>query len=122
MPGEPTSFCAQPSGAQARVRSHAWIDARSRQMAIRIAEKLRDEPALLDVARANIDRWAARSGYAPPSLAEWAAILAERELGAIITILTGDTEESRRLRQSSPFVGILSEDERRAIFDEYEKI
>src|SRR5437667_259532 len=37
---------------------------------------------------------------------EWMAIL-ERPLGEICQILCADTEEGRRLRQNSPFAGVL---------------
>ena len=38
----------------------------------------------------------------------------------ILDLLRSDTEDARRLRQSSPFCGILSEEERLAVFREYE--
>jgi hypothetical protein len=39
----------------------------------------------------------------------------------ILAILEGDPEESIRLRSSSPFTGILSENERKRIFESYRK-
>jgi len=40
----------------------------------------------------------------------------------ILDLLTSDDENARRLRQSSPFAGVLSQEERRSIFDEYEAL
>ena len=36
-----------------------------------------------------------------------------------LSILEDDSEESTRLRSSSPFTGILSEKERKTIFEQY---
>ena len=103
------------------MRSHEWIDARSLAMDQAIAEKLRAEPSLLDRARRTLNRWLEqRQPTAPSVLLEWREILTHWPFGRILDLLGSVDETSRRLRQSSPFCGILSPEERLAILKEYE--
>jgi hypothetical protein len=103
------------------MRSHEWIDRRSLALDRSIAEKLAARPELLQQAVRTLDRWIEeRQPHPPPVLLEWRRILQERSLPEILDLLRSDTGEARRLRQSSPFCGILSPEERLAIFREYE--
>lgn len=115
---------AVPSGEKVRMqkRSHAWIDQRSLELAKAIAVKLRADPSLIDVARRNLGRWKARMEIWPRALREWEAILERGSLEEILEVLldTGDT--GCRLRQSSPFTGILTASERKAIFTRHDTI
>ena len=105
------------------MRSHEWIDRRSLALDRRIAEKLEAEPELLQRAVRVLERWLAQRQPAPPPiLLEWREILRYRSPADILALLRSDTEEARRLRQSSPFCGILSAEERRAILKEYESL
>lgn len=102
-------------------RSHEWVDRRSLALARAIAAKLAAQPALFEVARENLRRWRATLDPWPLALQEWEEILAQGESAAIAR-LTEDTARGRRLRQSSPFAGVLSPRERQAIFDHYESL
>ena len=103
------------------MRSHEWIDSRSLAFDRAIVEKLRAEPSLIDRARRTLDRWLEqRQPVAPPVLLEWQDILSGWPFGRILDLLGRTDETSRRLRQSSPFCGILSPEERLAILKEYE--
>jgi hypothetical protein len=103
------------------MRSHEWIDDRSLALDRAIADKLRAKPALVDQARRTLDRWVEQRRPAVPSvLLEWQEILAHWPLPRILDLLASDEENPRRLRQSSPFCGILSDEERLAILREYE--
>lgn len=96
----------------AALPSHALLDQRALAMHRLIAEKLRRDPSLLAVAQANIARW--KSTASPSALArleEWEAIL-RQPLESILEVLTSESEEATRLRQSSPFCGILTPAER----------
>ena len=65
---------------------------------------------MLRVAHDNLDRWTRLNANAPSLLrcyAEWRAIL-ERPLVEVGELLSSDSEEARRLRQNSPFAGVLS--------------
>ena len=103
------------------MRSHEWIDARSLALDQAIADKLRADPSLLRRARTTLDHWLAqRPSAVPPVLREWQEILTRWPLERILELLGSSDEHTRRLRQSSPFCGILSPEERLAIFKEYE--
>jgi len=103
------------------MRSHEWIDQRSLAFDRLVAEKLQENPALLGRARATLDRWLKQRQPAPPPIfLEWQDILSGWPLERIIQLLTSAQEDARRLRQSSPFCGILTGEERRAILKDYE--
>jgi len=75
-----------------------------------VAARLSRQPELLQLAHDNLERWSRRNADAPGLLrcyAEWRAIL-ERPLEEICRVLKSDSEEARRLRQNSPFAGVLS--------------
>jgi hypothetical protein len=103
------------------MRSHEWIDERSLALDLAIAEKLRAEPGLLDRARTTLDRWLEQRQPAVPSaLLEWREVLSRWPFARILDLLASSDENTRRLRQSSPFCGILSPEERLAILKDYE--
>lgn len=104
-----------------RKRSHAWIDDRSLALARAVAAKLVQQPALFDVALPNMRRWKASLNPWPADLDEWEQILAQGP-GAALARLTEDSPRGRRLRQSSPFPGVLTPPERNAIFAHYESL
>ena len=81
-----------------------------------IAAKIDANPMLLDKASANLERWRIHSfnGALPPALLEWRDMLSALPWPAIRRVLTLDCEESNRLRQSTPFTGILTQAERRS--------
>lgn len=90
--------------------SHELQDAISLEMARRVASRLRASPGLLDVARSNLARWSERNADAPALLrcyAEWQELLA-RPLEDVLEILCSDTDNGQRLRQNSPFAGVLT--------------
>jgi hypothetical protein len=100
------------------MRSHQWIDDRSLALHTAVAAKLEARPELLDVARQNLHRWLDTRPAA--ALREWQAILDRSPLPEVIALLRARTAEATRLRQSSPFAGVLSQSERQSILDFYE--
>jgi hypothetical protein len=87
-----------------------------------IAARLRSGRRALRIARENLRRWMARDdGKVRPVFLEWRCILVRLTSGEIADFLQSDTPMARRLRQSSPFAGVLSEAERRAIRRRHEK-
>jgi hypothetical protein len=88
---------------------HEVHDEISREIGRRVAARLREQPALLQIARDNLARWLLRNADAPALIRcyrEWQTIL-DRPLPDICQILETDNEEGRRLRQNSPFAGVL---------------
>ena len=104
------------------VRSHQWIDLVDLKMCRSIAMKLRRDPSLMRIPRANLRHWRKKLGTWPPALQEWDQIIRTNPLPRVLRILTQDNDEGQRLRQSDPFVGILTENERRSFLKLNEKI
>jgi hypothetical protein len=51
---------------------------------------------------------------------EWRRILDSTPLPEVVALLRSSSDEAARLRQSSPFAGLLTTEERRAILSVYE--
>jgi hypothetical protein len=87
--------------------SHQEIDARNAEDDRAIARQLRHHPRLLRQARLNLTRWIARGGKRTrPVFEEWRRILSYLNAREIADFLASDTPRARRLRQSSPFMGL----------------
>ena len=99
--------------------SHRLLEARSLAMHAVIAQKIERDRKLLDVPRNNLQRWRARWDEQPPAwYEEWAGIM-KRPWAEIAAIITEPSEEGARLRQSSPFAGVLTVAERRRIYEAF---
>ena len=105
--------------AKQAVASHSQIDARSRLLAEEVARRIDADPQGQTLARvrALCARWLA-SPSASPDLKRWQDILA-RPWSEIRAHLLDPSEEGDRLRQNSPFCGVLSPRERWRIFKEF---
>jgi hypothetical protein len=104
---------------------HEIVDDRSLEMDRVIAEKIRANPKLIQIALTNIERWLANPDYSESNrqaVLEWKSIIENSPVGSLATLLESSSDEARRLRQSSPFCGILTPDERQAIFQKYEAL
>ena len=88
-----------------RLRSHRLI-----------AQKIDADRSFLEIPQRNLDRWRELRGENCPASAEWRELL-KQPWEQIRTLIVSDTEESSRLRQSSPFTGIISPWERRRIHE-----
>jgi hypothetical protein len=75
-------------------------------------------PALLDESRANVRRWRESHGTPSLALAEWEQIL-NGTVDQVAKFLVECSERATRLRQSSPFTGILTETERLAVYESH---
>jgi hypothetical protein len=100
------------------MKTHQRIDERSLAMARAIVEKIDRDPQRHGLARARetCERWFQQRSE--PAIAEWLAILS-KPWEEVRTILLDPSENGQRLRQSDPFCGILSPDERRRIYQEF---
>jgi hypothetical protein len=102
-----------------RFSSHRVLDARSLALHCRIAQKLMADPSVLETARRNLRAWQRKAaGEQPHYLQEWERILA-RPRAEVAALITEQSENAARLRQSSPFAGVLSTVERRRIYDAF---
>lgn len=82
-----------------------------------IAKKLLRDRRILAIAKRNLARWQETRAGAT-YLAEWRTIL-KRPPEEIAAFLVADDENATRLRQSSPFAGVLSPQERKRFFDAF---
>lgn len=94
-------------------------DERSIALHKEITEKLRRNPALWDIPRKNLERWKQLKNGLSRALEEWERIFHQNTKEQILSLLESDSEESIRLRSSSPFTGILNDNERKKIFEAF---
>lgn len=103
----------RPRSGGSRVRAHRDADEQTRVLAAALAERLRTDPSL--VARAR-DYVAKRLTRASPGeqreLREWDHILRTMPVARLRRFLVDRGERATRLRQTLPFVGALTADER----------
>ncbi len=98
--------------ASAETNAHRIHELRSRIFHSIIAEKARRDPRIIEAARARVASWDHDSGPTHPHwIAAWKHLLGQHN-DAIIDALSRDDEEMRDLRQSTPFAGALTEEER----------
>jgi len=97
------------------MKTHGDIDQRSLELARAIVAKIDHDPARngLSKARATCERWLRERPA--PSTREWQNILTGT-WEQIRQVLLDESEEGRRLRQSDPFCGILTPQERWSIY------
>ncbi len=99
---------------------HRLIDERSLAFSRLIACKLRADPALAQRAGGNLERWLRDcSERSRPALLEWQALLAG-PLDELLSVLASPEERAVRLRQSNPFAGLLTPNERWAILRDFQ--
>jgi hypothetical protein len=109
-PAEPMPHDPPPVG------SHCRLDRRSVALHAAIAEIIRRDPSAVQRALANLARWELTAPG--PWIAEWRGwLLGERE--ALLNFLIERSPQADRLRQSSPFTGILSLHERKRILESH---
>ncbi len=101
-------------------QGHERIDQRSLALHHAVAEKLRAQPALVCIARENLERWAATAGRSTPYLDEWTRIL-DRPLEDVLQLIGQEGERMTALRQCSPFAGVLEPRERWAVYARFER-
>jgi hypothetical protein len=102
------------SGANmtALLSDHVKYDLRSREMHRLIANKIRNQPELFQIAIDNVERWKElSSGHVPFYLEEWRKILGHG-VEFSLSFVTESSPEADRLLQSTPFAGVLSPKER----------
>ena len=101
--------------------THEFLDQRSLAMHREIAGMIRHEPELLGRAKETLSRWIRQAQPHPPgAFLEWQLIMNANSLEEILAIIERDDEEAKRLRQSSPFCGILADERRLEILEAYE--
>jgi hypothetical protein len=104
------------------MNDHRLIDARSREMHRIVADRIGRDPGILERARQTIARW--RPNQSPrsmPYLDRWQRLI-DAGPDAVIAKLLEDSDDGDVMRQTSPFAGVLTNEERWAITGEYSRL
>jgi hypothetical protein len=85
----------------------------------RIADRLRIDPSLIEIAKSNMNRWLQNepSWSSRITIEEWQDMIEELSLEDLIAEMLKEDDEGQRIRSNSPFCGIISQDESKEILD-----
>jgi hypothetical protein len=102
----------------ASVRTHQAIDRRSLALARAVVARIDSDHTRggLELARETCARW--HRDHPSPASAEWLEIL-KGDWQQVRSVLLDAGAEGQRLRQSSPFCGVLTPVERWAIYQQF---
>lgn len=97
------------------------LDRRSLDLHRLAVEKIRRDPALFEKVKATLARWRVTvSSTTQPYLAEWERLIADG-METCLAMAVEDSEHATALRKSSPFAGVLTNQERLAFLKAWEK-
>jgi hypothetical protein len=100
-------------------REMRLIQARSLALHVMVAEKVDQNPALLEIAHRNVAEWRERgSGMAGVAIRAWRKVL-RLPWPRIAALLTEQSEEAVRLRRTTPFNGVLTRRETKRVYDAF---
>lgn len=95
--------------------SSSQIDALNRTVALAVVDRF-SANQIRAQGIANLHRWKAQDSWVS-AYQEWLDILQSADDGKLFATMLGRDEESTRLRQSPPYVGLLPQEEVRAIHE-----
>jgi len=95
--------------------SHDLAEARSLAIHRLVAERLRQEPRLVEVALRRVETWVAEGKMRPAYADAWRELL-EGPLEALVAVLGDRGERAAALRQCTPFVGVIDHQTRLRIW------
>lgn len=105
------------------VSDHLRIEERSIALHRAVVKRILKNPELMDKARENLQKYleqfARDNRPLPKALSEWQDILKNQSLETVLEFLVSSDESAVRLRQSSPFAGILTPKERWKIYETF---
>ncbi len=93
------------------VNRHRLAEERSLAFHRAVAEKIRLEPALLDLARHRVSHTILTGARSAGLAREWSEVLS-RPLPEILAFLVDEGEKAIELRQATPFAGMIDPRER----------
>ena len=103
-------------------RDPDWIDVLVRELHLRIASKLRENPDLLEIPLHNLRVWKRTADHETKLLLRrWKLILISWQFEDILDFIVADTSESRSMRRYSPFCGILNPQEIASVWQDSEQ-
>jgi hypothetical protein len=104
---------------------HRTIDLRSIALHRAVAKKISEDPSLVKVVLKWIDeqlgQGVAHSASTRYWLRRWNSLIQTCSIEQLCELLTSPSDEMTQMRQSTPFVKVLSREERREIFRQHAK-
>jgi hypothetical protein len=88
---------------------HVGIDAENIERDRQLASLLRREPGLIELAKRDLETWKQRWGVLTAPWKEWQQLLNMLTTDQLADFLESQTPKANRLRQSSPFLGVLTQ-------------
>jgi hypothetical protein len=89
-----------------RMSPYELVAERSRALHLAVAERLLDDPKLVEAARGRVREWLERGSVARSYAEAWLSLL-ETPLAELCAALGETSERMHDLRQVSPFAGAL---------------
>jgi antitoxin component of MazEF toxin-antitoxin module len=96
--------------------SHQALDELKRSIALAVVRNNTTREIRAQML-ANLHRWKSQGTWGP-AYDEWQSIAQSEDDGELFSVMLGRDENSVRLRQSMPFVGLLSREEVRKLHEE----
>jgi hypothetical protein len=96
--------------------SHAMLDEFKRSLSLAVIRRCTPQEIRAQ-SLANLHRWKAQGTWVS-AYDEWTEILKNGGDGALFAAMLGRDDQSNRLRQSMPYVGLLSQEEVKRIYEE----
>ena len=114
--GVPPTFQSDGRGEQSGLPTHEDRDRKSQNRAQALADLVRSDPTLIDRASAHVARLLESDrGMATFDLEEWNEVLRSYSGTRLLRFLSSESPRAVRLRQSSPFLAILTPRERKQL-------
>jgi len=102
---------AAPAGS-----SHLKLDELKRSLSLAVIRRCTPREIRAQ-SLANLYRWKSQGTWVS-AYDEWTEILENRSDGALFAAMLGRDDQSNRLRQSMPYVGLLPQEEVKKIYEE----
>jgi len=101
------------------MNEHVELVKKHRRMDRIVVERLRANPALMEIPRQNLERWMKKEkeefGYTDRWWRFWKEIIDKAPFEDVLLILESDDPSFEQLQHCSPFAGILTHEEVMAI-------
>lgn len=88
------------------MRPHQLQDERSLAIHRLVAERIREDPRLLEAPRKRVAEWILRGHMNPKYPRAWAALL-DGPIDKLMSVLNDPGERATALRHASPFAGVI---------------
>jgi len=102
--------------AQSAGFSHRTLDELKRSIALAVLRRFTPREIRAQIL-ANLHRWRSQDTWVP-AYDEWQELASREDDAALFAAMLGRDEHAVALRQSMPFVGLLSQDEVRRLHEE----